>query len=31
MIRRALIALLFASMRLAAQAPEPAPDQVPSV
>ncbi len=31
MIRRALIALLFASMRLAAQAPEPAPDTMPSV
>lgn len=31
MIRRALIALTFASMRLAAQAPEPAPDQLPSV
>ncbi len=30
MIRRALIALLFTSMRLAAQAPEPAPDPMPS-
>jgi len=31
MIRRALIALLFVSMRIAAQAPEPAPDPMPSV
>ena len=31
MIRRALIALIFASMRLVAQAPEPAPDPVPSI
>ena len=30
MIRRALFALLFASMRLAAQAPEPAPEPMPS-
>ena len=31
MIRRALITLIFASMRLVAQAPEPAPDPVPSI
>ena len=31
MIRRALIALIFASTRLVAQVPEPAPDPLPSV
>ena len=31
MIRRALIALMFASMRLVAQVPEPAPDPAPSI